>query len=176
MELDLQADKQLVRRYIEQRIRDYADHENLGPGAEGDPIGLITVGFYAEQGGYVNLVFDTRANAEVDGEWTIHIDNDVNLLPFPDWLTAYEGLWDGVVITVNRHDGTKRKLQNSDNDEYVNQVFGEMLTALMIELRADGTLARLPLAPGAFMVVEEFDGRYFWPTYDTRKTTGRIAE
>ncbi|MCA8985902.1 MAG: hypothetical protein KDA76_19470, partial [Planctomycetaceae bacterium] len=58
--------------------------------------------------------------------------------------------------------------------EQLNAVFGEMLTRLMHDLRDDGTLAKLPLAKSAFMVVEEFDGNFFWPTFKSRKTKGRI--
>ena len=96
------------------------------------------------------------------------------MLPFPKWVAAYEAIWDGKTINVTRHDGSTCTLQDSSGDEAVNAVFGEMLLAVMSELRDDGTLAKLPLAPKAFMVIEEFDGRYFWPTYETRKTKGRI--
>ena len=174
MKLNLQSDARKVRKYIERRIKDYPVYENLGPGEDDDPISLVTIGFYAEQGGYMNLVFDTRPKAEVDGEWTLHIANDENMLPFPKWVAAYEAIWDGKTINVTRHDGSTCTLQDSSGDEAVNAVFGEMLLAVMSELRDDGTLAKLPLAPKAFMVIEEFDGRYFWPTYETRKTKGRI--
>ena len=174
MKLNLEADKREVRRYVEQRIRDYAVYENLGPGDDDAPITLITVGFYAEQGGYVNVAFDTRPKAEVDGEWTLHIDNETNTLAFPKWLAAYDAICNGKSVSVNQHDGSTCTLQDSDGDEGVNRVFGEMLLAIMTELRDDGTLAQLPLSPKAFMVIEEFDGRYFWPTYETRKTKGRI--
>jgi hypothetical protein len=176
MRLDLQADQRKLRRYIERRIRDYPVYVNLGPGDDGDPIGLVTVGFYAEQGGYVNLVFDTRPDAEVDGQWTVHIDNDTNTLAFPKWLSAYEAICNGETVSVTRHDGSAATLQDSDGDEGVNRIFGEMIVDLMLQLRDDGTLAKLPLAPKAFLVVEEFDGRYFWPTHKTRKTKGRILK
>ena len=175
MKLNMQTDAKKVRKYINRRIKDYPVYENFGPGEDEDPIGLITVGFYAEQGGYVNLVFDTRTNAEVDGEWTLHIDNDTNMLPFPKWVEAYEQIWDGKTIEVVKYDGSACRLQDSSGDEVVNGVFGEMLQSVMCQLRDDGTLAQLPLTPKAFMVVEEFDGRYFWPTYETRKSAGRIG-
>ena len=49
-----------------------------------------------------------------------------------------------------------------------------MLKNLMKELREDGSLAALPLAKDAFMVIEEFDGHYFWPQRRSCKTKGRI--
>lgn len=51
MKIDLQKDAQKIRRYIEKRIRDYPNYENLGPGDDSDPIALITVGYYLEQAG-----------------------------------------------------------------------------------------------------------------------------
>lgn len=79
LKLDLQRDQQKVRRYFERRIRDYSVHINLGPGEDEDPISLITIGFYASQGGYVSLIFDTRPNAGphngFDGEWTQYLDH-----------------------------------------------------------------------------------------------------
>lgn len=50
-----------------------------------------------------------------------------------------------------------------------------MLVDLLTEMRDDGSLQELPLASKAFMVIEEFDGRYFWPDHKTRKTAGRIT-
>lgn len=176
MKLDLQADQRKLRRYIEKRIRDYPVYVNLGPGEDDDPIGLITVGFYAEQGGYVNLVFDTRPDADSDGEWTVHLNNDTNTLPFPKWLSAYDALSDGKPVSIVRHDGSTATLQDSDGDEGVNRVFGEMILDLMLKLRDDGTLAKLPLAPKAFMLIEEFDGRYGWPDYKNRRKLGRIGK
>jgi hypothetical protein len=32
------------------------------------------LGFYAEQGGYIYLVFDTRPGETLDGNWTLRID------------------------------------------------------------------------------------------------------
>ncbi len=151
-------------------------YENLGPGDDDDPIGQITVGFYAEQWGYVSLVFDTRKDAEVDGEWTSHLNEETNRLDFPRWLDAYDAICNGKSVSVIRPDGSTCTLEDSDGDEGINRVFGEMLLELMLKLRDDGTLANLPLAPKAFMVIEEFDGRYFWPTYKTRKTKGRIVK
>ncbi|HBE69084.1 MAG TPA: hypothetical protein DDW52_13120 [Planctomycetaceae bacterium] len=175
MKLDLQKDSVKLRKYIEKRIRDYPVYENLGPGEDDDPIGLITLGYYAAQGGYANLVFDTRKDAEVDGEWTVHIDNETNTCPFPKWTVACEALCDEKTVEVTKHDGTQITLQNYEDEDAVQAVFGEMLASVLTELRDDGTLAKLPLTPTAYMVVEEFDGLYFFPDYDTRKTAGRIA-
>jgi hypothetical protein len=92
MKLDLQKDAQKIGRYIQQRVRDYPVFINLGPGKDDDPISLVTLGYYVEQTGYLALVFDTRPDADNDGQWTLHIENDVNVIAFPKWLAAFERL------------------------------------------------------------------------------------
>ncbi|MBS0659616.1 MAG: hypothetical protein JSR82_15340 [Verrucomicrobia bacterium] len=87
------------------------------------------------------------------------------MLPFPKWLAAYDAIADGEAVAVLKHDGKKCTLEDADGDEGVNRVFGDMIVALMLELRDDGTFKKLPLAPKAFMVIEEFDGRYGWPKH-----------
>lgn len=176
MKLNLQSDARKIRKYIKRRIKNYPVYVNIGPGEDEDPIGLITVGFYAEQGGNLHVVFDTRPKAEVDGEWTLHIDEEENTLELPKWADAYDAICDDKIVSVTKHDGTSCTLQDSDGDEVVNAVFGDMLMSIMTDLRDDGSLAKLPLAAKAYMVIEEFDGRYFWPTYKSRKTKGRIAK
>jgi len=64
MQLNLKKDAENAKQYIHQRISDYSPDENHGQVEPGDPIKLITIGYYAEQGGYMNLVFDTRPNAQ----------------------------------------------------------------------------------------------------------------
>lgn len=163
MKLNLRADQKKLRAYVEKRIRYYGRSKNQGPGKAGDAISLVTFGFYAEQGGYVNLVFDTRPKAKCDGEWTLHIDNERNTCDFPKWCSAYESLYDDKPMEVTRHDGKVCTLKESHGDERINRVFGEMIADLMVQLRDEGALQKLPLAPKARMVLEEFDGRYSWP-------------
>ena len=160
MKLNLKSDARKVRNYIKTRIKDYPIYENIGPGEDDALISRITVGFYAEQGGYMNLVFDTRPAAEYDGEWTRYIDNETNTLPFPKWRAVYEAIWAGKTISVTKHDGTSCTLEDSSGDVAVNEVFGDMLLFVMSELHENGTLAKLPLAPDVIVAVEEFDGRY----------------
>ncbi|MCC9600552.1 hypothetical protein LOC67_08265 [Stieleria sp. JC731] len=176
MKLNLKKDRVTLRKYIEKRIRDYPVYENLGPGDDEAAIALLTVGYYAAQGGYVNLVFDTREQAEVDGEWTVHIDNETSTCPFPKWNAACEAIYEGNAVVVTKHDGTEVKFPDADDEETIQAVFGDMIVDLITELRDDGTLSKLPLAPNAFMVVEEFDGQFLFPTYETRKTAGRILQ
>ena len=166
MKLNLLADQKKIRRYISDRVRDYPDYTNLGPGDDNDPISRMTVGFYAMQGGDVSVVFDTRPNAGphrgFDGEWTLWLYEDT-MLYLPKWADACDAICDGKTVYVTRHTGEIVALTNADSKWRINAIFGEMITQLLIELRDDGTLAQLTLAPNAYMVVEEFNEYYFWP-------------
>jgi len=175
MELDLRKDREVLRDYILKRISGYSEATNIGPGDANDAIMLITVGYYADQGGYVNLVCDTRENAEVDGEWTLHIDNAENTCAFPHWNAACEAVYEGDEVSAIRHDGVTIKLDGSVDPEAMQAVFGDMILDVVTELREQGAFRELPLRPDAFVVIEEFDGQYFWPTYETRKTDGRLV-
>jgi hypothetical protein len=81
-------------------------------------------------------------------------------------------------------DGSTKKIQglvaheddliDEKSEDELNAYFGDMLKNLMAEMKKDGTLAKLPLRKDAFLIVEEFDGHYFWPEPRSVKTKGRI--
>ena len=176
MKLDFQKDAKTIRSYIEQRIRDYPVYENLGPGADEDPIALISVGYYIEQSGYFALVFDTRPDADNDGQWTVHIENKVNVLKFPHWRAAFKKLCDGGAVDVKLPNGKQHTLDESDDNESVAKFFGELILDIMLSLRESGAFNQLPLSPAAFFIIEEFDGQWGWPEYKKRKTLGRLKK
>ena len=177
--VDLAKDKERIRRYILKRIKDYPVYENNGPGEDEDPIQAIMLGFYAAQGGYIYLVFDTRPGKNIDGNWTLHIDEST-VFNLPKWTEFYEYVCDGNRGTLVLEDGTEKELKYSSNDERaeekLNAYFGEMLRNLIVEMSDDQILARLPLKKDAFMMVEEFDGFYFWPNTRSVTTKGRIRQ
>ncbi|MDX1926500.1 MAG: hypothetical protein SFV81_08280 [Pirellulaceae bacterium] len=194
MQIDLSKDKQKIRKYILGRIKNFAKHGSAGPGEDDSPVQAIYLGFYAAQGGYIYLVFDTRPGFNMDGEWNNHID-EYTMFDLPKWCEFYEKACEGERVTLIKDDGKRINIEiaadededeeeddDDDDDEYdesdfedeLNTYFGTMLTNLMLELRDDGSLANLPLAKGAFMVVEEFDGHYFWPVPASCRVTGRI--
>ncbi len=179
MKLDLSKDKQKIRKYISQRISDYPIYVNDGPGEDADPIQAVVLGFYAAQGGYIYLIFDTRPGKNLDGNWTLHIDAPT-MCNLPKWTNFYENACEGKRVVVVLEDGSEKEVQYSGDDdkieEKLNTLFGNMLQTLMRELNDDGTLAKLPLRKDAFMIVEEFDGFYFWPEPRSCKTKGRILQ
>ena len=184
MKLNLKSDRTKIRRYIEKRVRDYEHYTNLGPGDDEDDIARITVGFYAAQGGYVTVVFDTRPDAGpdlgFDGEWTLWICDDT-MFALPKWVDACDAMAGGKTVEVLRHDGKTENLKGDGGCDRIDACLGEMLVDLMLELCADGTLAELPLAKNAYMVIEEFDNSFFWPrpaekSWPDRKTQQKIVK
>lgn len=171
MKIDLQKDKAKLRKYIEKRVRDYPVYENLGPGDDDAPIALITLGYYATQGGYVDLVFDTRPDADFDGEWTGYMGNETNTVPFPDWYSACMAICNGNPVTVIQTDGNAEEVTD---EMQLQLLFGNMLVSVLTEMRTDGILAKLPLTENAYMTVQEFDFTFFWPEEDT-EIVGRIV-
>jgi len=167
LKLDLQCEQQKVRRYFERRIRDYSVYVNMGPGEDEDPISLITIGFYASQGGYASLIFDTRLNAGprngFDGEWTQYLDHDANLLWLTPWCDTFDALSEGKRTIIVRHDFIEQTIETECCPEIINALFGDMLVDLAMKMRNQGWFAKLPLAPNARIAIEEFDGYYFWP-------------
>ncbi len=174
MKLDLAKDKEKLRRYILKRIKDYPFYVNEGPGEDDDPIQAIMLGFDAEQGGHIYLVFDTRPGRNLDGNWTLYIE-ELNIHHFPKWCDFYQKARGGKAVTLVIDDGTVKKLNDNDSvEDKLDTYFGEMLRRLMSELRDDGSLSELPLREDAYFMIEEFDGRYFWPEIDSITTKGRI--
>ena len=171
MKLDLAKDQRKIRRYIKQRIKEYPVYVNNGPGDDEDQIQLVTMGYYLEQTGYFALVFDTRPDADSDGEWTLYIDDGVTMLHFPKWCSMLEAWYEGTPIDLVLPNGKSRRVtRKSHTHETIAQIFGEMLRDTMISLRDEGALASLPLSDDAFLIVDEFDGHWSWPeTYKARK-------
>lgn len=171
MKIDLAQDQAKIRRYILQRVKDYPEYVNNGPGKDEAPIQLVTVGYYLEQTGYVAVVFDTRPDADTDGEWTGHLDEGTTMLLFPKWPKLIDDWASDKPSEMKIPSGkTVKVTAKSHTHEAIAKLFGEMLRDTMLALRDAGELAGLPLAKDAFLSVEEFDGHWGWPsTYEKRK-------
>ena len=184
MRLDLSKDRVKIAKYLKRRVKDYPKYINFGPGEDSDPIRFIALGFYAEQGGYISLVFDTRVDGDYDGEYTNFLDEQT-MLDFPKWCDFYELACDGHEVTLVTGEGKTERVHFEDaNSEQcigetslkrLNAYFGDMLRDVLVELKKDGTWSMLPLADDAFMMVIDFDEQYLWPNYKQRKTIGRAA-
>lgn len=71
-----------------------------------------------------------------------------------------------LVPTLNFDLADEEEFLDEDQMGKLNAVFGNMLKSVIDELKAEKSFEILPLAPDAFLVIEEFDGNYFWPSVD----------
>lgn len=173
MKIDLKRDRKKLFAYAQQRLDDFHVYENDGPGEDDDPVSMITFGYEYSQAGWAVLNFDTRPNANPDGEWTGHIEND--LLEFANWTDAIERLYsDDESIELVLDDGTKRILDTESGESEFVESLGELLKGILVELRESGAFGSLPLADRCIMGVEHFSGAYGWPSWDNRETEGAV--
>jgi hypothetical protein len=159
--LNLQRDFAKLYSYVAKRVRNFDSSNHKGLGGPGT-VKLIVLGFEFAQSGWVVLVFDTRPNAEPDGEWTGQIEG--NELNMPYWQKVSDALLEQRVDII-LPDGSKSVLAAGSELEVP---LGEMLKALLLKLRADEVFAPLPKAPRCELRVENFDGYYIWPSGKAR--------
>lgn len=161
MRLDLRRDFEDIYAHLADRVRNFDPATNDGPGDPG-PVKMIDVGFECSQAGWVVVVFDTRPDAQPDGEWNSHIEG--NELDRPHWPEADEANMDGP-MTLVQLDGTEVTLPAGTE---LAEPLGEMITVVLLKARADGVFAALPKAPGCELGVEHHEGVYGWPLYEER--------
>jgi hypothetical protein len=159
--LNLQKDFDTVYEYLAERVRDFDPAKHNGLGGPGD-VRIVHLGFDFVHAGWVVVVFDTRPDAEPDGEWTSEIEG--NELKMPHWRQATETNLEQP-ITLVLSDGSQTVLPA--NTELAVPL-GDMLKSVLLTARARGMFAALPKAPGCELSVEHFDGAYGWPDYEAR--------
>jgi ankyrin repeat protein len=159
--LDLRKDFDTIYKHLAKCVRgfDPAGGNVLG---EPGPVKIVEVGFEYSQAGWLVVVFDTRSDAEPDGEWTSLIEG--NELERPRWLGAGEAIADGP-ITLVQLDGSESELPSGTE---LAEILGEMVKAVVLKARADGLFVGLSKAPGCELAVEHFSGYYGWPAYEER--------
>ena len=175
MKLNLRQDLKEIEKFIVEKIGDFEEYENFGPGDDDDPVKLITVGYYVEQTGYVAVVFDTRPNAKTDGEWTSYIDEDDNMVFVPDWEDAFNHLCDEGTVSVSLPNGKSKKLDTKDDNASVAAFFGEQLRDVLLALKDRNAFDALPLAKNATLRIEDFDGLWAWPTSKKDQKLSRLS-
>lgn len=165
MKINLQEDAAKILDYIRQRVKDYDPETSGGPG-DGETVYQIDIGYAHTQWGFLALVFDTRPDAEPDGEWNSYIED--SSLEMPHWEAAFEALCEEKPIEFTHRDGRTKKITEYPGDERYAEYFGEMLKELLLEARDAGVFADLPTAEVCSLGIEEHDGRYGWPMYKDR--------
>jgi hypothetical protein len=161
MKLDLRRDCTDFYAYLADRVRGYDPATNDGPGGPG-VVRVVQVGFEYSQSGWVAVVFDTRPDAEPDGEWNSHIEG--NTFERPEWVAVGEANLDGPVTLV-RPDGTETELPEGTE---LAEPLGQMLTEVLLRARADGLFSGLPKAEACKLAVEHHEGAYGWPDDEAR--------
>jgi hypothetical protein len=153
--LDLRQEFAELYAHVADRVRGFKPDTNDGPGEPG-PIQLIHVGYESSQLAWAVIVFDTRPDAAVDGEWNSYIEG--NLLERPRWLEADEANLDGP-ITVVQLDGSVIELPAESE---LPALLGEFVTAVVVKARADGIFEPLPKGPNCRISIEHHEGAYGW--------------
>lgn len=173
MQLDLRTDFTEILAFIVERVTAYDPEVVAGPG-KGGAVSQIDLGFDFVDSGWVSLIFDTRADAEPDGEWTLHIEG--NALERPHWARAANAAENGE-LTLIQTDGAEKVLElpepaeNGDEGEEDNPMavaLGDLLKEVLLKARADGLFEKLPKTENCMLGVEHIRGEYGWPEYDLR--------
>src|SRR3984957_3065687 len=102
MNLDLRKDFADIYEYVKTRVASFGSAANIGPGGPG-LIRMIDIGFQCDQAGWVSLIFDTRPDAEPDGEGTRYIAGNTNIFPGEHWHFVSEELehYPVAIVTVD---------------------------------------------------------------------------
>lgn len=159
--LDLRKEFAAVYKYLAKRVSKFNPKKYKGLGGP-ETVQEIHLGFDFVHDGWVAVVFDTRPDAEPDGEWTANIEG--NNLKLARWHDASEQIC-GQPLQLIQLDGSRTELPT--NSELAIPL-GEMLKAVLIQARSDGFFAELPKSPGCQFGVEHLGGAYGWPSYEDR--------
>ena len=163
MIVDIRKDVPDFMAYIRQRVAEQA----VAPKKSGAPdrVSRIDFGFEFGQGNELWLVFDTRPDAEPDGEWTLQVSN-VPSLKRPDWPVWHELPEDEAVHFIDLGGSEVDVMENPD--EMICEIVGEAMKHALVLARDEGVFDALPKAERCEMGVENMEGFYGWPMYEDR--------
>ena len=174
MQIDLRPTQQRVRDFIARRVNEYGTYPNKGPGPADGAVSQVTFGYSGSEG-YVALVFDTRTEPDIDGEWTGYMTADNNIVPFPEWTELLDHWAEEEAVQATLPNGETLDINNySHSYAMINQLFGELIRETVFEARDTGIICRLPLATYAYFHVEEINAEWAWPQYKERKVQGLL--
>ncbi len=154
VDLDLQQDAADVYASVVSRVSAYAPDTDRGPGGTG-PVKMVYAGYEFDQAGWFVLVFDRRADAAHDGEWTRFIDG--NMLERPHWVRAARRN-SAKTIKVRAEDGRVERVPMNS----FGPLIGRMLVGVLQRAERDGAFAHLPKADEFHLGIEEFNGSFGW--------------
>lgn len=161
--IDLRKESADVYAFVSSRVRSYDQKKNDGPGG-GGTVKRIDLGYEYAQSGWVAVVFDTRKDAEPDGEWSLYLDG--NCLQRPSWTAAGKALL-AKGLRLILLDGSEKVIPASDHFELAIPL-GQMIREVVLKARKDGVFTKLPKQPKCELGVEHSEGTYGWPQYEDR--------
>jgi hypothetical protein len=113
----------------------------------------------------IDFGFDTRPDAEPDGQWTVQIGK-VKALKRPKWPIWHELPDDEVVYFIDLQ-AEKVNVMKSP-DKKICKIVGEAMKHALLTARDAGVFKRLPKTENCQMGVENLEWYYGWPIYKDR--------
>jgi hypothetical protein len=163
MIVDIRQDVPDFLAYIRKRVAEHlATSKKL---KKPKRVTQIDFGFEFGQGNELWLVFDTRPDAEPDGQWTVQVGK-VAALKRPKWPIWHDLPEDEVVFFIDLN-GEKVNVMKSP-DRKICKIVGDAMKHALIVARDAGVFERLPKAGHCEMGVENMEGYYGWPKYKDR--------
>lgn len=162
MVIDIREDVRELLEYVRRRV-----DEHIAKAAKVKklpPVKMIEFGFEFGQGNWVALVFDTRPDAEPDGEWSRGINK--LLLERPNWPIWHKLPDDAKVEFIDLKGKKVNVMKNPD--KMICKIIGDALKYVLITAWDKGVFRRLPKAGKCELGVENLEGLYGWPAYRDR--------
>jgi hypothetical protein len=162
MVIDIRDDLPDLLDYVRRRVGEHLTSSPSRPSAE--PVRIIQFGFEFGQANWVALAFDTRPDAEPDGEWSDGVERF--LMERPKWPIWHELPDDAQVYFIDLK-GKQIDVMPSP-DELICGIVGDALKHVLLTAREQGVFTPLPKADRCELGVENLEGHYGWPAYDDR--------
>ncbi len=164
--IDLRSDAKTFRRELDRAVASLATES---PGS----ISAIEVGYDCDQGGWIFIHADRRAEHQRDGQWTAELD-EKPLIKFPKWIEAQEANFEGEEIKVTELNGETFVVPGFDEDADQDEeeidplvaAIGEMIHDVLMTAKSEGAFAPLAGLGPIQLDIEDFNGGWAWPEHD----------
>jgi hypothetical protein len=164
MNINLQSDAADVQKLVRDALSRYAQSAARVP----EPVrkhkllSAIELTFSYDEGAHVALNLDTRETYHPDGTWT---KPNAAVLDRPTWEALAQA--EHPVEFILPDGSTRTVPPDIDEPDYA-ALFGDLLKAVLLALKAEGAFANLPRHPRCELGVQDFEGHYGWPHYEKR--------
>jgi hypothetical protein len=161
--IDIRKDIPDFLKYLRKRVTSHMAKAAKAKNPE--PVRMITFGFEFGQANWAALIFDTREDADVDGEWTL-MGIDKAMLKRPKW-PIWHKLPDDAQVYFTNLEGKKINVM-SDPDNLICKVVGDALKHVLLAAKNKGEFKKLLKDKKCELIVENMEGYYGWPLYAKR--------